>query len=70
MTIVDACGRSCPEPVVMTKKALSGKEAKYQILVDNTTALENVSRFAKHSGYTVAVEEKDEVYTLSLTLGK
>lgn len=70
MTVVDACGRSCPEPVVMTKKALASKEAEYQILVDNTTALQNVTRFATHSGYEVSVEEKDEVFTLSLKQGK
>lgn len=69
MTIVDACGRSCPEPVVMTKKALAKKEAGYQILVDNTTAMENVTRFAKHSGYAVDIKEADEIFTLTLTLG-
>ncbi|MFI3172063.1 MAG: sulfurtransferase TusA family protein [Eubacteriales bacterium] len=69
MVVVDACGRSCPEPVVMTKKALASKDAAYQILVDNTTALANVTRFANYSGYKVAVEENDDVFTLNLTLG-
>lgn len=67
MTRIDACGRSCPEPVVMTKKALSSKEKTYEVLVDNTTALGNVTRFAENSGYAVSVSHQDDVYTLTLT---
>ena len=50
MKKVDARGLSCPEPVILTKKALESKEAVYEILVDNVTAKENVSRFAQHQG--------------------
>ena len=35
MVIVDARGLSCPEPVVMTRKAMADKQAQYQVLVDN-----------------------------------
>ena len=35
MVIVDTRGLSCPEPVVMTRKAMADKEAQYQVLVDN-----------------------------------
>lgn len=35
MVIVDARGLSCPEPVVMTRKAMADKQARYQVLVDN-----------------------------------
>ena len=49
--IVDACGRSCPEPVLLTKKALASKGDHYEVLVDNVTAKENVTRFAKNAGY-------------------
>ncbi len=67
MTKVDARGRSCPEPVLMTKKALASGENTYEVLVDNRTAVENVTRFAKHQGYTVSVTESEEEFTLSLT---
>ena len=40
----------------LTKKALESKEAVYEILVDNVTAKENVSRFAQHQGYTAEAE--------------
>lgn len=68
METIDARGLSCPQPVLMTKKALSKKEAAYTILVDTKAAKENVTRFAGHSGYDVAAEVTDnEYYTLSLT---
>ena len=65
--IVDACGRSCPEPVLLTKKALASKGDHYEVLVDNVTAKENVTRFAKNAGYTVSVSQEEDVYRLCLT---
>lgn len=66
MKKVDARGLSCPEPVILTKKALESKEAVYEILVDNVTAKENVSRFAQHQGYTVEAEEQGEDFLIRL----
>lgn len=66
MERVDARGLSCPEPVILTRKALQSGAAAYEILVDNVTSRENVTRFAEHAGYTVSVSEKDGEYTLSL----
>lgn len=65
--IVDARGLSCPQPVLLTKKALASNEKAYEVLVDNATAKENVTRFAANSGYSVSVAEKDEEYVLTLT---
>ena len=67
MKKVDARGLSCPEPVIMTKKALASKDSSYEILVDNVTAKENVTRFATHQGYKVAVTEQGNDYLLTLT---
>jgi len=67
MTTVDARGLSCPEPVVLTQKALAGGEAEYEVIVDNATSRENVTRFAQHAGYEVNVTEADGEYTLRLT---
>lgn len=67
MKTIDARGLSCPEPVIMTKKALQSKENRYEILVDNVTAKENVTRFASHQGYQVSVTETSEDYLLTLT---
>ena len=67
MKQVDARGLSCPEPVIMTKNALSSQEAAYEVLVDNVTAKENVTRFAFHQGYQVQVEEQGEDFLLRIT---
>lgn len=67
MKTVDARGLSCPQPVLLTKNALASKENSYEVLVDNSTAKENVTRFATNSGYKVAVAEKDGDYVLTLT---
>lgn len=66
MKTIDARGLSCPEPVIMTKNALATKEAEYEVLVDNVTAKENVTRFATHQGYKVKTEEKGDDYVLRL----
>ena len=66
MKVIDARGLSCPEPVILTKNAFVSKEAQYEVLVDNPTAKENVSRFAKHQGYQVTVEEKGEDFVLHM----
>lgn len=67
MKTVDARGLSCPQPVLMTKNALASNENSYEVLVDNSTAKENVTRFATNSGYKVAVAEKDGDYILTLS---
>jgi tRNA 2-thiouridine synthesizing protein A len=66
MKQIDARGRSCPEPVLMTKKGLTESPEGVIVLVDNTTALENIKRFAGNQKYTVAVEEQGEDYQLTI----
>lgn len=52
MIKVDARGMSCPQPVLMVKKSL-GKDAKaIEILVDNATAQNNITRFLKNEGFS------------------
>ena len=66
MKTIDARGLSCPEPVIMTRKALSSGEQSYEVLVDNPASRENVTRYAEHQGYSVSVSEQAGEYTLSL----
>lgn len=66
MKTLDARGLSCPEPVIMIRKAMMSKENEYEITVDNVTSRENVTRYAEHQGYTVTVSEQDGEYTLSI----
>ena len=65
--MIDARGRSCPEPVIMVKKALASKEASYEMMVDNRVSLENVTRFANHAGYEVKVTEQGDDFLLNIT---
>ncbi|WP_295582269.1 sulfurtransferase TusA family protein [uncultured Oscillibacter sp.] len=67
MEQIDARGLSCPEPVILARRAMASGKAAYQILVDNPVSRENVTRYGEHQGYRVSVEERDGVYTLTLT---
>lgn len=67
MSKLDARGLSCPEPVIMIRKAMMSKEASYEIIVDNVTSRENVTRYAQHQGYNVDVTEADGEFTLLIT---
>lgn len=67
MKQLDARGLSCPEPVIMIRKAMMSKENSYEMVVDNPTSRENVTRYAEHQGYTVAVAESAGEYTLTMT---
>lgn len=64
---MDARGLSCPEPVIMIKKAMEKEEELYEIVVDNHASKENITRFAENKGYKVSVKEKSGEYTLSIT---
>ena len=67
MKKLDARGLSCPEPVIMLRKAMMSREAAYEITVDNPTSKENVTRYGEHQGYTVSVREQGGEYTLVMT---
>lgn len=67
MNTIDARGLSCPEPVILIKNAMASGEDAYQIIVDNVTSRENVTRFATHQGYQVKVTETQEEFTLDIT---
>jgi selenium metabolism protein YedF len=48
---IDAKGLACPQPVIMTRKALAaGGADEIEVTVDNDAALENVLRFLKFAG--------------------
>ena len=67
MTQLDARGLSCPEPVIMIRKAMTGKEPRYEMVVDNPVSRENVTRYAEHQGYRVSVTEEQGEYKLVMT---
>lgn len=60
MEKVDARGLSCPQPVLMAKNAIEKDAEGIDILVDNNTAKNNVSRFLKNQGYKLEYKNEDE----------
>lgn len=65
--IIDARGLACPQPVILTKKALEQQDS-ITVIVDNIAALENVSRMGTKSGCTVdMVKKEDGVFHLNLS---
>jgi selenium metabolism protein YedF len=67
--VVDARGLACPEPVVMTRRALQDAAGPLNVLVDNPTARDNVTRFAASQGCRVTVDEEDYGFRLEITPG-
>lgn len=64
---VDARGLSCPQPVLLTKKAVDRGEFPIEVLVETVTSRENVRRMAENWGYKVQVEDLGEEFKLTLT---
>ncbi len=63
--VIDARGLSCPQPVINAKRALEDADS-IVVIVDNRTAVENVSRMAASQGCAVDVEDKGEGIYLSI----
>lgn len=66
LSLIDARGRSCPEPVLITKKSLELHSEGIKVLVDNTTARDNIKRFAGNLRYSVKIDKKDEDFILTI----
>jgi len=62
---VDARGVSCPQPVLMAKKAISDSPALVEVCVDNSTARGNIERFLKSAGYTVETISKNDEFIIT-----
>jgi selenium metabolism protein YedF len=63
--LVDARGLTCPQPVVLTSKAIAHGD-EVTTVVDNAAAVENVTRLARSKGYAVEVEKRADGFYLTL----
>lgn len=62
---IDACGLTCPAPVLLVKDATDQADGQDLIvLVDNQSSLENVSRFLGSRGYSVSEDQEDGVFRI------
>jgi TusA-related sulfurtransferase len=64
---VDVRGLSCPEPVILARKAIQQGQFPIRVLVDTGTSRDNVSRMAQSAGCKVALETRPEGFVLTLT---
>ena len=69
-TLVDARGLDCPQPVIMTRNAITepGAEA-VTVQVDDAVQAENVATMARNQGWDVKISGDDVGY-LTLTLNR
>ncbi len=65
---VDARGLSCPQPVILAKKALEEND-EVVVLVDDGTAAENVKRLAANMGFSVQEELKGKEIHILINKG-
>jgi selenium metabolism protein YedF len=64
---IDARGLSCPEPVIMTKKALDNIDVTEVLaIVDNRAALENISRLVRTLNLESMIEEQNGSYYINI----
>ncbi len=68
-TVVDARGLPCPQPVILTRKALQ-ESNELTSIVDNEIAQQNVTRMAEKAGAVVQVETQDDGIYLHIAQGK
>lgn len=63
---IDAIGKPCPTPLVLTKKAFDGGADEVEIVVDNETASINLRKFAETEGLSYEVKRQDDNYVCLL----
>lgn len=63
---IDARGLSCPQPVLMTMNAVKSGAGPFAVLVDNRTALNNVTRYLTSAGRTAQTREADGCFTIEV----
>lgn len=63
---VDARGLSCPQPVILAKKAIEAAQFPVEVWVDTVTSRENVRRMAEGAGCKVQVEQTGDEFKLTI----
>ena len=56
---IDARGRSCPQPVMMTKAHVEKGEDEIEVFLDNAISASNVQRYLEKNGYFVRIFDED-----------
>lgn len=64
---INAIGKACPMPVVLAKQALDRGEEALVVLVDNQTAVENLTRLASSQGMEVQVQSCGDHFSVAFS---
>ena len=56
---IDARGRSCPQPVMMTKAHVEKGDDAIEVFLDNAISASNVQRYLEKNGYFVRIFDED-----------
>jgi selenium metabolism protein YedF len=65
--IIDAVGKACPMPVMMTKKEIDNGEDNFITRVDNKVAVENLKRLASSTGFSIEVKEDAGIFVVAFS---
>lgn len=62
---IDARGKRCPIPVILTKQAMADGADEIAVTVDNAAAVENLKRLADSQGFSVSAQAQGGDFTLT-----
>ena len=63
---IDTSGFSCPQPLLMVKKALESESQDFSAIIDTEVARENISRFLDNENVDYEVEKEPERYIFKI----
>ena len=73
MVKVNGMGKTCPIPLIETKKAIKALTSPdtVEVMVDNNMAVKNITRFATDNGYKIATDKiSDKEFKLTIEVSE
>jgi selenium metabolism protein YedF len=66
MITIDTCGNLCPQPLIMTKKALDQMQTgeQFEVLTDNDTSHQNLMSYLEALQANPTSEKHDNIWTI------
>jgi len=64
---IDARGLSCPQPVVLTQKAIKEGNESFDVLVNSNVSKENVVRCVEKNRMKAEIRQDGEDYIISVS---
>lgn len=64
MAKIDAKGKNCPQPVMMTKTLVDAGERDVEVYLDNAVSASNVQRFLEKNGFRVQIIDEEGTITI------